>query len=191
VKGQLWLFIMGFIGNYFWTHYFYRVLGATYTFPSYRLNDVPIPMFLATHAYFTFYHAAVNVALRYTRFKSSTLPPPLRAAAEALVVCALAYLTAFLETFTISGFPYYVIADRPRMYSIGSAFYAIYFVVSFPMYFRLDEHPAQNTPLPSVAVNSFAACMIVTTLLDFWRISVGAIAAPPAAAGAAQTLPWL
>lgn len=31
--------------------------------------------------------------------------------------------------------------DRSRMYSVGSLFYAIYFFVSFPMFFRMDENP--------------------------------------------------
>ena len=41
VKANIWIAIFSFIGNYFWTHYFYTVLGAEYTFPSWRLNEVP------------------------------------------------------------------------------------------------------------------------------------------------------
>lgn len=40
LQANLWIAIFSFIGNYFWTHYFYRLLGASYTFPSWRLNDV-------------------------------------------------------------------------------------------------------------------------------------------------------
>lgn len=40
VKANVWIAIFSFIGNYFWTHYFYTVLGAEYTFPSWRLNEV-------------------------------------------------------------------------------------------------------------------------------------------------------
>ena len=40
VKANLWIAIFSFVGNYLWTHYFYRLLGAQYTFPSWRLNDV-------------------------------------------------------------------------------------------------------------------------------------------------------
>jgi cycloeucalenol cycloisomerase len=39
VKANLWIAIFSFIGNYFWTHYFYRLLGAAYTFPAHRLNQ--------------------------------------------------------------------------------------------------------------------------------------------------------
>lgn len=40
VKANVWIAIFSFIGNYFWTHYFYTVLGAEYTFPCWRLNEV-------------------------------------------------------------------------------------------------------------------------------------------------------
>jgi cycloeucalenol cycloisomerase len=40
VKANTWIAIFSFIGNYFWTHYFYDLLGAEYTFPSWRLNGV-------------------------------------------------------------------------------------------------------------------------------------------------------
>jgi hypothetical protein len=40
VKANVWIAIFSFIGNYFWTHYFYKLLGATYTFKAHRLNDV-------------------------------------------------------------------------------------------------------------------------------------------------------
>jgi cycloeucalenol cycloisomerase len=40
VKANVWIAIFGFIGNYFWTHYFFQLLGAAYTMPSHRLNNV-------------------------------------------------------------------------------------------------------------------------------------------------------
>ena len=40
IKANLWIAVLSFISNYLWTHYFYRVLGASYTFPSWRLNEV-------------------------------------------------------------------------------------------------------------------------------------------------------
>ena len=57
----------------------------------------------------------------------------------AVVVLLLSYGTAYAETLTISHYPYYTFVDRDKMYSIGSLFYAIYFFVSFPMFFRMDE----------------------------------------------------
>lgn len=40
IKANVWIAIFSFIGNYFWTHYFYELLGAEYTFPSWQLNKV-------------------------------------------------------------------------------------------------------------------------------------------------------
>ena len=34
-------------------------------------------------------------------------------------VFVLAYVTAFLETFSISAFPYYTFDDRQQMYTVG------------------------------------------------------------------------
>lgn len=36
-------------------------------------------------------------------------------------------------------YPYYTFVDRDKMYTVGSLFYAIYFFVSFPMFYRMDE----------------------------------------------------
>jgi hypothetical protein len=46
--------------------------------------------------------------------------------------------------FLMPQYPYYTFVDRNKMYTIGSLFYAIYFFVSFPMFYRMDEvcvHP--------------------------------------------------
>lgn len=39
VKANVWHAVFGFVGNYFWTHYFFQLLGASYTMPSHRLNQ--------------------------------------------------------------------------------------------------------------------------------------------------------
>jgi hypothetical protein len=44
-----------------------------------------------------------------------------------------------LRVQTIQGFPYYAIKDRVHLYTVGSVVYGLYFVVSFPMFARLDE----------------------------------------------------
>ena len=104
-RAQLWIAIFGFIGNYWYTHYFYVVLRARYTMPAWRLNDVPIAMYLATHFYFSTYHVLANLALR--RVRSSYAAGPARTALQAALVLAMSYAMAFMETLTISNFPYY------------------------------------------------------------------------------------
>ena len=73
-----------------------------------------------------------------------------------------------------SQFPYYTIKDRFYMYTIGSVCYGIYFVVSFPMYYRLDEHGPKWT-CSKTAIDSLGSCMLVTIMLDLWRLTVGGV----------------
>uniref|UniRef100_A0A7S3R8E8 Cycloeucalenol cycloisomerase n=1 Tax=Dunaliella tertiolecta TaxID=3047 RepID=A0A7S3R8E8_DUNTE len=189
VKANLWIAIFSFIGNYFWTHYFFKLLGASYTFESFRLNGVPFCLYLMTQAYFCFYHAISNLLLRRVRTGLSKRSPLLRRTAMGLVVFLLAYSTAYAETLTIAHFPHYTFVDKSRMYSVGSLFYAIYFFVSFPMFFRIDEDmgSSQKWTLQSVALDSLAAGMLVTILLDLWRISIGGITE----GDGSSSLPWM
>ena len=60
-KATLWLGIYSHIGNYWYTHYFYTVLKASYSMPSFRLNDVPLPLYFATYFYFSTYHVLSNL----------------------------------------------------------------------------------------------------------------------------------
>ena len=76
------------------------------TNPSCRLQ-VPIPLYLMTHAYFCFYHAVSNVALRVTRHLTAERRPVVQHLTTALTVFLLAYATACMETLTIAHFPYY------------------------------------------------------------------------------------
>merc|ERR1712196_94212 len=55
-------------------------------------------------------------------------------------VIAFSYFTAFMETLTISSFPYYSFRDKNMVYRLGSAFYGIYFLASFPLFYRMDEY---------------------------------------------------
>lgn len=101
-------------------------------------------------------------------------------------------------------FPYYTFVDRGKMYTVGSLFYAIYFFVSFPWFFLMDEdvvtgpRPRRPWTVGQAATDALAASMLVTILLDLWRLGMGPIidvgAAPVSGAGAglgATGLPWL
>jgi len=120
-KATLYLLTYSFIGNYWYTHYFYSVLKAKYTMPSHRFNNVPIAMYLATHFYFCTYHLCISngllryVDITYARgWKKSML--------IVYTILFLSYFTAFMETLTISSFPYYTFEDRTVAYIWGSAF---------------------------------------------------------------------
>eukprot|EP00904_Undaria_pinnatifida_P007956 jgi/Undpi1/4290/HiC_scaffold_17.g07656.m1 len=181
VRANVWIAVYSFIGNYWYTHYFYGVLGAKYTFPSWRLNDVPIALIGATIFYFSLYHALSNLAIRkvVTSFEAGAA----RSLTLVVLVGAMAYAVAFAETLSISGFPYYEFEDRDMAYVFGSAFYGIYFIVSFPMFYLFGEWPQQDDPhratkgsaegLWSAAVNSMGGSMLILCLLDFVRLALG------------------
>ncbi|GAA0165731.1 isomerase [Lithospermum erythrorhizon] len=175
VKANLWIMIFSYVGNYFWTHYFFKVLGASYTFPSWKMNEVPHTTFLLAHVCFLFYHVASNFTLRILRHFVSNLPETMQWAFEAAWILVFSYFIAYLETVAISNFPYYDFVDRTTMYKVGSLFYAIYFVVSFPMFFRIDEKPDEKWDLPRVAIDALGAAMLVTIILDLWRLFLGPI----------------
>lgn len=175
VLANVWIAILSFVGNYFWTHYFYTVLGAAYSFPvSWMLNDVPVMLYFITHGYFMFYHVLTTIAIRwYNASPRYSLP------GAALLVWAMAVVTAFMETFTISSVPFYSHQDKWSMYTVGSVFYGIYFYISFPMFARVGEEGNWDTT--RAALDSLAACMLVTIGLDLWRIVLGGT----------RGLPWL
>lgn len=51
-------------------------------------------------------------------------------------ISAVLYLKWIMTDRSVIKVPYYNFPDRTRMYQIGTFFYAIYFYVSFPMFFR-------------------------------------------------------
>jgi hypothetical protein len=153
VKASVWIAIFSFYGNYFWTHYFYTILGAEYLFDSYMFNNVPVVTYLCTFFYFTFYFSFVNVALRaIKRFISSTCS--VYSPINSLFGLALWYLsiffaavgTAVFEAVSILHFPLYTYKDRSAFLTVGSVFYGIYFMVGFPMFFALDEDVDHLSP---------------------------------------------
>ncbi|XP_077211949.1 cyclopropyl isomerase [Tasmannia lanceolata] len=191
VKASLWNIIFSYVGNYFWTHYFFTVLGASYTFPSWKMNNVPHTTFFLAHVCFLFYHVASNMTLRRLRHSIAHLSGPIRWVTESAWILALAYFIAYLETLAIANFPYYQFVDRASMYTVGSLFYAIYFIVSFPMFLRIDEKPGDPWDLPRVAVDALGAAMLVTIILDLWRIFLGPIIPIPYSKQCFQPgLPW-
>jgi cycloeucalenol cycloisomerase len=171
-KANLWLAIYSFIGNYWYTHYFYSVLKAKYTMPSHRLNNVPIAMFLATHFYFSTYHYFSNALLRkvVTTYQAGWARTMLFTG----IIVVFSYFMAFMETLSISSYPYYSFEDRNMAYTIGSAFYGIYFLVSFPAFFafdtEIDRPNGKSVTVWDVVVSSCGYGMIIMCLLDFVRL---------------------
>jgi len=181
-KNNVWCFILTFYGLWCWQIYFYTVLCTRYTFSqnTLRFNNVPITLFGITQGYFTFYHTISDMVLRaYHRWAGWSTPgQPAPWALKGMLgyaafIVVFSFAVAFMETFTIQNFEPYEIYDREAMYKYGSVFYALYFVVSFPMHFSIDE--TKVSTLRETVLNAFAACGIITLLLDMWRIFLGPI----------------
>lgn len=170
-KATVWLIIYSHIGNYWYTHYFYSVLKAKYTMPAWWFNGVPLALYFATFFYFSSYHVFSNLIIRrfMTGYKSTTS----KTIYMILLICIMSYITAFMETLTISGFPYYEFEDRNMAYTIGSAFYGIYFLFSFPMFFRLDEYKDSTLSLWQTIVDSMGSGMMILIMLDAVRLCLG------------------
>ncbi|CAN4104575.1 unnamed protein product [Withania somnifera] len=140
---------------------------------------VPHTTFLLAHVCFLFYHVSANMTLRRLQHAIADLPENLQWAFKAGWILGYAYFIAYLETLAISNFPYYDFVDRAVMYKVGSLFYAIYFIVSYPMFFRVDEKPGDSWDLPRVCIDALGAAMLVTILLDLWRLFLGPIVPMP------------
>ena len=160
-KFNLYMAAFIFLATYFHTEYFFEVLGLRYRFPEVTLyfdsallgpdeattraafKKVPPGMYLNAIAFFIVYHSAAVVCMRRIRTLTGRWSAPARRLSWAIIVAATALFFAWAETFfyitdDASGNVWYV--DLERMLSFGSFFYAMYFVVSFPNVFRMDEN---------------------------------------------------
>ncbi|KAJ8449594.1 hypothetical protein Cgig2_005616 [Carnegiea gigantea] len=152
---------------------------------------VPHTTFLLTHVCFMFYHITSNMTLRRLRHSLVDVPEKIRWLMEGAWILALSYFIAYLETLAIANFPYYEFVDREAMYKVGSLFYAMYFIVSFPMFLRIDEKPGDGWDLARVAIDGLGAAMLVTIILDLWRLFLGPIVPLPETKQCAQAgLAW-
>jgi cycloeucalenol cycloisomerase len=175
-KLNVWIGIYAGVGSYFGSEYFFDVLGMVYNYPQleWRFDSmllgtgeqtVPFIMYPSAHFYFVTYHTMGVITLR--RARTSRL---LRGAWLWPVIClAAAYFFAYMETFAMTGgaiAEQFTYRDLPRMLKWGSLFYACYFIVSFPMIYRLDENPEDDWPLGKVVVEALAAGMLLLFALD-------------------------
>jgi len=180
-KANVWIGIYSFIGNYYFTHYFYSVLKAEYTYPSIRLNGVPVAMIYASHLCFSTYHACSNAILR--KIETSFVKNTNRNILVAVVIVLTAYLTAFMENLIGSSFPYYKVRDWEEACIVGSAFYGLYFCVSFPAFYYFDpniDHKPKDGEAKKKAktiwetiVHVCGYAMMTLLLLDFARLYMG------------------
>ena len=184
-KANLYMAVFGFFGNYVGSEYFFDVLGMVYHYPDIHWNadavlvgtgeqHVPVLMYLLTHAYFMTYHSSATVVLR--RIRTSGLP--LMGLLFPLMVFAVGYSWAWVETKAMAnplmeGSFYY--QKMETMLAYGSAIYATYFIVSFPIYYFIDEDRAKPWGLLQVVAAGLSASMLTFFLLDFIARAIGTL----------------
>jgi cycloeucalenol cycloisomerase len=136
-------------------------------------------MYLNAVAFFLVYHTLAVVCMRRVRGLTPGLPTAARRLAWAAIVGATAFFFAWAETRlyvtqAASANVWYV--DLPAMLRYGSIFYALYFVVSFPNVYRLDEDPdAPRWTLSRTVVEASFVAITSLLLLDLWARFLGPI----------------
>ena len=175
-KANLWIFIFAFFATYFFTEYFFDVLGMIYYFPQVTVffdsallgsgtQKAPLGVYFSGAAFFVVYHNLAIICMR--RIRTSRLN--VGSIVWVLIVIASALFFAWAETrlgATDKNAPYFAYQDLAWMLKYGSVFYACYFLVSFPMFYRLDEGADENWPLSKVCIDALATSMMVFFLLD-------------------------
>jgi len=196
-KVNVYMAVWVFYATYFHTEYFFALLGLRYRFPDVTLTfdsalvgphevaaaasfqKVPIGMYFNAIAFFIVYHSLAVVCMRRVRAFAAGGSPLARRLAWAGIVGATALFFAFAETrlyITDEAEANVWYENLEVMLRWGSLFYAMYFVVSFPSFFRLDENPEEPGWTLSRTVIE-ASCVAITSLLllDLWARFVGPI----------------
>jgi cycloeucalenol cycloisomerase len=196
-KFQVWIGVFVFFVTYFHTEWFFSVLGMRYRFPHVSLyldsrlcgpdeatamangEKIPVGMYLNTMAFFTVYHNASVVVMRRVRsmtegWSSSSL----KLLGWVLIVAATSYFFAFAETFfyiqpDAAANVWYI--DKARMLAIGTFCYMLYFIISFPNVYRLDEPPGPKWTLSRCAIEASFVSMITLLLIDLFAWVYGPI----------------
>jgi cycloeucalenol cycloisomerase len=136
-------------------------------------------MYLNSVAFFLVYHSAAVVCMRRVRRFTLAWGAAARRAGWVAIVAAAAFFFAWAETYLYitddaAANVWYV--DVSAMLRFGSFFYAMYFVVSFPNVYRLDEDPqAPRWSLSRTVIEASFVAIASLTLLDLWANFIGPI----------------
>jgi cycloeucalenol cycloisomerase len=196
-KVNLYMAVWVFWCTYFHTEYFFEVLGLRYRFPEVGLyfdsalvgpdeataaatfQKVPLGMYWNAIAFFVVYHTLAVICMRRVRTMTFAWSTAAQRAAWFVIVLATALFFAWAETrlyITEDAAANVWYVDLPRMLKWGSIFYAMYFVVSFPNVFRLDEHPDEpRWTLARTVIEASFVGIVSLLLIDLWAQFLGPI----------------
>ena len=196
-KYNVYMTVWIFYATYFHTEYFFEVLGLRYRFPEVgvyfdsalvgpdeataagEFKKVPPGMYLNSIAFFIVYHTMAVVCMRRVRAMTLGWSGGAQRIAWAAIVLATALFFAWAETklyITENAAANVWYVDLPRMLRWGSIFYAMYFVVSFPNVYRMDEvADAPRWTIPRTVIEASFVAIVSMTLLDLWARFLGPI----------------
>ncbi len=187
IKANIYLFIFGFWGNYAGSEYFFDLLGMVYHFPNATSHldaallgkgsqQVPVIMYLYTHAFFMTYHVSANIALRLIKTTIPSYSPMIMHSIFMFSVFVIGYSWAWIETKAMANplmqdLFYYEKMDMMLKY--GSIIYATYFIASFPLYYFIDEDEHHSWSVLQVIAAALSACTLTFFMLDIAVHSIG------------------
>jgi len=198
-KFNVYMTVFVFFVTYFHTEYFFQILGFRYSLPKVTINidsylvgpsevtalaehkKIPIGMYFNAIAFFTVYHTLAVIAMRRIKNTLTGASPTLQSVGWVIIVAATAWFFGWAEPRFYNTNPeaaqvtWYI--DIQAMLKYGAFFYALYFVVSFPNIFRLDEKPDEpRWTISRCILEASAVSMISMLLLDLWGWFIGPIA---------------
>mmetsp|Transcript_12484 Transcript_12484/g.15493 ORF Transcript_12484/g.15493 Transcript_12484/m.15493 type:complete len:307 (+) Transcript_12484:80-1000(+) len=176
-KFGVWIGIFAFVASYFFTDYFFDVLGMIYNFPhlEWNLSSVlvgtssqVVPLMMYVHAWYFFitYHTCSVIFMRCIRTSILSKYVPLLSVIS-VVLAAWVFSVGEIYGTTLEAIReqfHYV--DMEWALSHGALAYACYFISSFPMVYNMDEEIGVKWTLTKTIENALAASMIAFTLLD-------------------------
>jgi len=160
-KFQAFMFVFAFLGNW-WSEYFYEILHMQYGFrTTWNLNSVPFFLYVMTVTYFTTYGTLIDVVRRRTLAALGPSAAPWVRTAAWLPVCfAVAGLETLLNANPVAR-DLFCYEDMTLALTFGTFMYGLWFVVSAPFWFPIDEEPGVDTPYRRVLTSVLAAFMLV------------------------------
>lgn len=188
-KVNVYMMVYVFFGTYFHTEWFFEALGLRYHFPHVGLyfdsalcgpdqataleshQRIPLGMYFNTMAFFTVYHSLAVVAMRVVRSFTLGLGAHGRRVAWVGIVVAASVFFAWIETFLyiqpeIASFVWY--EDREWMLRVGTSLYMLYFFVSFPNFYCVDEDRERRWSAKDCVLHASFVSIWTLLLIDLW-----------------------
>lgn len=188
-KFNVYIFILVFFETYFHTAWFFKVLGMRYNFqyqyihldclvcngppatPESAGERIPPGIYISTMGFFSVYHTFGQVVLRRIKNIFINNSVAVRRTMWVVAVFAAAAFFAWAETFfymqgAVSTTVWYI--NKSAMLKVGTSAYMLFFLVSFPNIFFLDETVDKKWTLWNCIVQPSFAAMWALLLIDWW-----------------------